>query len=427
MIILFAVALIMLLLKKNKGLIMLYIFLLISIPDNGYIRSVLGLEKWGLNVNILMLFVIILALIYKIIDNIRTKKSINLNNIDILMIIFMIISIFYLVKGIFYNSLYLSQDIYYIFKFSILYFSFKFFEFKDEWKAVFKWVIICTIIYSCIYFVIFILKDTLVPKLYNDLYQQWWEGRIYFTNNSCLLFTICFALFAKQYNTLLRVCSFILASGVIILSQTRTLLFVYILIIGYFFFKTFFNKVKRLTRKYYLYISIFLFLVSATIILIPFAFSELGIKESQLWNRYFSNEVSSLSTRNITNLETMRQFNSNEIIPMLGNKLSVYSLSRETLSQYMYIDQLFITLLCKIGYIGTAIFIIFNILSIIKIILIRKHNLNYSFIITTLISLIIIGQIMNSQVIYSESVPILFLVVINCGISVEEDEIEEKV
>lgn len=413
MIILFGVALIMMLLKKKKELIMLYIFLLVSIPDNVYVRSIFTLEKWGLNINILILFVIVLSLIAEIINYIRAKKSINLNNVDILMIIFTAISLFYIVKGIFYSSLYLKQDMYYIFKFCISYFCIKFFEFKYEWKEIFRWIVICTIIYCFIYFIIYFLRDSLITRLYNDLYQQWWEGRIYFTNNSCLLFTICFALFSKEDSIKLRLISFIIASTVIILSQTRTLLFVYITIVVFYILKTLFYKIKKPTRTSYIYISSFLFLLSIMIILVPLIFSKLEIKESKLWNRYFSNEVSSLSTRKITNMETIRKVNDKELIPMVGNKLYVYSKSIEPISEYFYVDNLYVTIFTKVGYIGIFIFILINLIIVLKLIIKRYKKNNNGMLLISLLSIIIIGEFMNSQVIYSESLSFLFVIIVS--------------
>lgn len=378
---------------KNKNKIEVFLFFICALPFSRTTMIFFNLNFKIAN-NIIIIQEVLFAILFTsiIIELIKSRKirtnrikSILFRNYISLYIVFLI----FIIVGLINNKTdYVLMDIrsivYYLFMIILLFGSY-------NKKISLNYICKGLIVYSTIIILIITFRDSL---FYDLIRTTQWENttRIGYTN---ILMYIYIVIYSKEIeNKKLYYATCILCSISLIISQSITVIIA--IFVLYFINKILFNNSsikKGIIHKKFGVINIYIFITIFLLIAIFFSIENETFLNNNMKNildkiRLFLNgDLASMQSRNITNGMALNQFWDNINGFGFGKTFVTYLQNGQVAqSEALFVDNLFITLLNKLGIIGTIILIInINFIFIYEILKLKIFSIRFFAIIIILL------------------------------------------
>ncbi|WP_027631814.1 hypothetical protein [Clostridium hydrogeniformans] len=401
---------------KKKMLYYIYPILIISVPFNENVKTILGLRGTfnGFTVDVFNLIFIILLLMCTY-DFIKYGFRFKVDKLDFIVLILSIILVIYIFIGYINKNIYLSEDLNIYFKNLFIYFIYRNeLTTLDKIKKLMRYLISSGVIFSIITIFIFFNKDRLLPIIYDEILLSWWGDRITFSNTSVLMCLILLSFIVKFNNKYIKYFSVILMGTSIILSQNRTILILTPIPLLILFIV---NKVER--KKITTLINSFL--ICILIILLGIYFKDNIIHNIQTSNNPLINRLNKmyyellyddLNVRKVTdnfNKQLLKQ--SNYLGYGIGKDLILYNIDYSKSKSGTFIDNGILTISIKMGIFSSILIYIIFIYINIKVLTLNDLKISHrTSTVCCIIVFFILTSIINAQIIYSLPVYIVSII-----------------
>ncbi|MGG0175254.1 O-antigen ligase family protein [Gottfriedia acidiceleris] len=403
--------------SKTKELFTLFLILIISIPNKVEIKQFLFIQLGRVDTSFIPLYLLI---IHRLLYIVLTKKKVVFNRELLIIFFFSILFIVILVKGILNNnsaSFILGEGILY-FNLLIVFISIMVLKNKLIMEEIIFIFNKSVIIYSILVITLQLFGKSLLSVLYNGQF----DGRVTFNNTTAIVLTVIMSIYLlkNKMDMLLSLSSIILGTCAIFISQSRSLIVVYLFLIGVILLELTSLKVSK--RMFYKRILI----VMSSI----FTFIIIGI---MLWNsnfelinrlkyRFFSEGNLTINMREVTNQQVLTLIQKKPFGYGLGKGLDLYHPQGFVVSTGWYVDNIFYTFGAKAGIFGILILVILTVIVFLKIFnAFKKSNGNHK---SFLFMLLVVSPIyyyyiswINAQILYAYPVFVTVLIVYKIFIS----------
>lgn len=399
-------------LLKRNALYTLYILLVIGIPSNENLYSMIGLKIGRISITDLLL---ILLFVISIIELIK-RKIFRVYKFDIFVIAFIVILLFSAAIGIKNQNMYLKSELIIYLRMVIIYFVYRInILIYKNYKMYLREILNASIVYSIFCIIIYFNKDVILPKIYGDNLLQWWgTSRVAFSNTTIYIFWPILLNSKIESSRVKRTIIFCLVFFSIFITQSRTLIAAFILVILAQYLSKVFNK-----KRFYIFVSIMI-ISSSVLVTCILNFNKIQqvmnnskFEVVQRFSKLFVNNYGDDDSRIITNNIYKNELMDNKGIGVgLGEEMILFDYNYKPASSGIFIDNAILTIIYKMGLI-VLIPIFCMILSLfLNIINKCKFNNKIKFdIIFISICFIIISGAINAQIIYS--LPVNTFVIIN--------------
>lgn len=407
------------LIKKDffqKRVYYLLLIIIVGIPANKFLYGYFKMYIFGINIIFILVGILLLCSIFSI------KKFIsNLNILDGLFFIFFVLFLISLMMGIYYQNPYLGEDVkMYLFFFAIYFISRTINFSKEDINNIVLAISIGGVIYSIISIYIYTNMTDFLWYMYGDMLTKWWGKRVTFSNVTILPLIVFFAFndllksdFTKSSKKWFNTFVICLAIYSILISQTRSILFVTFLGLFIIFilhiFRYYFKTKKCFSKKVYIRLFYTSLVFSAMFVIYIYKLIDSEILKD-ISNRIF-NGPDTLSVRNVSNFQAFKMFQDNPLGYGLGKEMNLYSENGSVINMYTFIDNLYSNILVKNGIFGFLILVaILVLISILSIKVYKNIKEEFLLILALMFPLfLILTTYLTTQLLYSQVVCFVFL------------------
>jgi hypothetical protein len=403
------ITLFLMLLRKDKIAFYIIVLTLLSIPANNYFLNEL---KFFINKIDLRLVSLLILVIYISIKNFKRIKPVNY---DYVITILFFLFLFSFAYGYYIGNPYLLFDTEVLLQFFLVYVASRYY--LKNLREYLILIQLSSTIYVIWLIIVDIFYESKLIQIYGEQLFIWWGDRIAFGNTSMLIITIIisvyFILIKKHlfWNIIMVTASIYGVS----LSQNRTMILLILIntiitIIAY----TLLNKKENNSKKMFLEstINTFLLLLSGFFIYIMFFRFRDSIFLNRILNR-FGESWANFNARNLSNIISLREYFANLKSFGLGKELYLYNPQGRIVSVVPFLDNVFVTLLIKLGIVFLIFFILLLLLPLKYLINFTKcFDNRYSLLIILLslyLSFIFMTAYMNAQIVYSIPISTLYI------------------
>ncbi|MGW6663041.1 O-antigen ligase family protein, partial [Peribacillus sp. NPDC055009] len=287
--------------------------------------------------------------------------------------------------------------------------------FKIGMSTLIHGFVLSSLCYSIFTILLYFFGQNILNDIYGSFYGDIWNssGRVGFKNTTVLLIINLFSIYMiySQKRIVLNLVNIILGSTSILISQTRSIIILYLLILLVLFVSFIIKSaLSNLNPRTYLIFSIASFTIPFVFIIGFIVFNTDTLLIDSVKSRMFESNGGSLDSRKYTNQYNIGMIENNIIGDGLGKEMYFLGSNSQLNSIDTWIDNLFIYILVKFGLIGLILFILMVIIGLFKYIkeaLIKKNVLSF-IILIAYVPFIIITTFMTSQLLHSQQVYITF-------------------
>lgn len=400
--------------QDKYSLFFLFILSVISIPFNENIINFLKLNLFNIDARTVPLILIFMMDIIKI--TYRNSATVNFNKIDISVVIGLILFTIYLVIGVVNTNPFFSADLKTYIIFPLLYIVWRNLPLNGNMlKKLINIFNVSSVIYSLTIIYIYLFSRDSLMWIYGAELYTWWGNRIAFGNTSLLLITSMFALNSLWAGKGIIKYSFVLMTNVfaVLISQNKSIISLLALCIAIFIIQDLFiNRVhKNKTKlKIGIYFILSPILVSMILLVLRRMFEDSNSLVYSILNRFLF-DTSSLDVREISNNFALHDILSKPFGFGVGKELILYNANYSVASSGPFLDNSFITIGMKFGFIGMGILVCSILICFYNIIKYYKFSKKNQILIMAYVypCFIFITAIMNAQILYSLPVAVSFI------------------
>ncbi|MGE7605378.1 hypothetical protein ACQKML_02110 [Peribacillus frigoritolerans] len=397
--------------KKYDYVYLLYIISIIAIPSNSYIENKIGVDIYFDVRDIMAICMLVIIIMNK-----KKYLSFNIPQLLFYSVAFLIFLISVAI-GIVNDNRFLSYEIqlYPFLIIKICAFIGWIKTFKIGMSTLIHGFVLSSLCYSIFTILLYFFGQNLLNEIYGSFYGDIWNssGRVGFKNTTVLLIINLFSIYMiySQKRIVLNSVNIILGSTSILISQTRSIIILYLLIL-FVLFVSFIIKsaLSNLNSRTYLIFSIASFTIPFAFLIGFIVFNTDNLLIDSVKSRMFESNGGSLDSRKYTNQYNIGMIENNIIGDGLGKEMYFLGSNSQLISIDTWIDNLFIYILVKFGLIGLFLFILIVMIGLFKYIkeaIIKKNVLTF-IILIAYVPFIIITTFMTSQLLHSQQVYITF-------------------
>lgn len=370
--------------KNVKKSVILYLFFLFLFPYSWSFTSVfhLYLQAGSKTVDLVeLLFLYVLGLALAVIIHRRAVRVISRRQLLIHLLWLLTLLVFFVVGLLVNPARYVFADMRHLMYFGSIFFLITFIQTKKDLAAVLKGLIVAGLLFSGLDFAIYIGRQGLFSQVLKM--TQWQRAnRIGFTNSYLVFVIVPLAFnsklfFDRQSWRMAAYAAALFLSATVVISKSVTMLAALLFVIAGALIAKLLGEWRRSLTKQRFYAGIVaLFSIAAlaaACVSLPAVQSsvvgELMLKAQLALSDPM--QLTSWQSRKLTNAAAFAQFSQNPFGHGLGETFQTYiQTGASALTNALYVDQLFPTILVKMGVFGLAMFIFYQ--AAMLILLIRQ-------------------------------------------------------
>jgi hypothetical protein len=415
----------LMLLRKDKIAFYIIVLTLLSIPANSYFLNELKFLIYRIDLRVVSLLILVIYI------SIKNIKSIKFVNYDYAIFILFFLFLFSFAYGYYIGNPYLLSDAEVLIHFFLIYVASRYY--LKNLREYLTLIQLSSTIYVIWLIVVDIFYESKLIEIYGEQLFNWWGDRIAFSNTSMLLITIVISIYFIVIKKHLFWNIVMVTLGIygVSLSQNRTMISLILMntivtIIAYTLLNKENSRKKMLLKST---IDTLLLLLSGLSIYIMFFRFRDSILLNRILNR-FGESWANYDARNLSNIIALREYFTNLKSFGLGKELYLFDPQGQIVSVGPFLDNVFVTLLIKLGLVFLIFFILLLLLPIKYLINFTKSFNNRYLLLIVLLSLylsfIIMTAYMNAQIVFSIPISTIYILsiclVINKNIDIVAEE-----
>ncbi|QIZ66045.1 hypothetical protein [Geobacillus subterraneus] len=415
----------LMLLRKDKIAFYIIVLTLLSIPANSYFLNELKFLIYRIDLRVVSLLILVIYI------SIKNIKSIKFVNYDYAIFILFFLFLFSFAYGYYIGNPYLLSDAEVLIHFFLIYVASRYY--LKNLREYLTLIQLSSTIYVIWLIVVDIFYESKLIEIYGEQLFNWWGDRIAFSNTSMLLITIVISIYFIVIKKHLFWNIVMVTLGIygVSLSQNRTMISLILMntivtIIAYTLLNKENSRKKMLLKST---IDTLLLLLSGLSIYIMFFRFRDSILLNRILNR-FGESWANYDARNLSNIIALREYFTNLKSFGLGKELYLFDPQGRIVSVGPFLDNVFVTLLIKLGLVFLIFFILLLLLPIKYLINFTKSFNNRYLLLIVLLSLylsfIIMTAYMNAQIVFSIPISTIYILsiclVINKNIDIVAEE-----